>query len=395
MRILIVTSSTYIAHHGQAVFTVNLSEGLARKGHEVLAVAGSDRSHPYCEKINGVKLETLRTFSLTAIHPESYLPLFPSFTVNRILDEFKPDIIHIQDHYPICRALVLSARKRGIKVVGTNHFMPENIAPYVPLLSKIKPLFSWVLWRWMQEVYNRLDAVAVPSQTAAELLKKTGLRPSLSPISCGVDTNFFQPNSSVDTLIWRTRYGIEPDKKVFFFIGRVDREKRLDVIIRAFGLLRREDIQFVIAGRGAAKDGLVGLVEKLGLGKKVHFTGYIPNSDLPSLLNSIDIFTMPSEAELLSISSLQAMACARPMLVAEAVALPELVTAGENGYLFRPGNAEDAMLQINNLADHPEKWGTMGAASLARVQAHSHERIVSRYEELYRSVLFKKISHQT
>jgi len=124
--------------------------------------------------------------------------------------------------------------------------------------------------------------------------------------------------------------------------------------------------------------------------KKIHFTGFIPNSDLPSVLNSIDIFIMPGDAELLSIASLQAMACARPMLVADAVALPELVSANINGLLFCPGDVDDAVRCINNLADHPESWPTMGAASLDRVHTHSLESIVVRYVELYQAILASK-----
>ena len=387
MRILITASSNYIAFHGQAIFTINLAEGLARNGHEVTVAAGSDRGHPYCEKINGVQLETFRALSLKVIHPDSYLPFFPSFAAGRLLDTFRPDIVHIQDHYPLCRAMVLASAQRSIKLVGTNHFMPDNLAPYVPLVSKIKTFYNWVLWHWMREVYDRLDMVASPSQTAAEILKNIGLRPPVSPISCGVNTGLFRPDPSVDRLVWRARYGIDPYRKVFFFVGRVDREKRLDVIIRAIRLLNRDDIRFVIAGNGAAKVRLIALVRELGLEQKVHFTGFIPSTDLPSVLNSIDVFAMPSEAELLSIASLQAMAWARPMLVADAVALPELVTADGNGFLFRPGDVDDAARCMTALADHPERWASMGAASLEHVLPHGLERIVHRYEELYRAVL--------
>lgn len=387
MRILIATSANYIAFHGQAIFTVNLAEGLARNGHAVMAAAGSERGYPYREQINGVHLEALRALSLKIIHPDSYLPLFPSFATGRILDRFRPDIVHIQDHYPLSRAMLFAARRRGIKLVGTNHFMPDNLAAYIPLVSRIKPFYNWVLWHWMREVYDRLDAVACPSMTGMEMLKKVGLRSPVSSISCGVDTNLFRPDPSVDRLTWRNCYGIDPSRKVFFFVGRVDREKHLEVIIRAVRLLGRNDIQFVIAGNGAAKVSLVALVQELELEQKVHFTGYIPNTDLPSVLNSIDIFAMPSEAELLSIASLQAMACARPMLVADAVALPELVTANGNGLLFHPGDVDDAARCMAILVDHPERWPAMGSASLERVQAHSLDNIISRYEELYWAVL--------
>ena len=387
MRILIAASSNYIAFHGQAIFTINLAEGLARNGHTVMVAAGSERGHPYQSEINGVQLRAFRALSLKIIHPDSYVPIFPSFSAGRVLDSFKPDIIHIQDHYPLSRAMVFAAHRRKIKLVGTNHFMPDNLAAYVPIVSRIKPLYNWVLWHWMREVYDRVDAVAGPSQIAAKMLKDVGVKPDVVPISCGVNTNLFRPISGLDRTEWRKTYGIDPSKIVFFFVGRVDREKRLEVIIRAVHQLGREDIHFVIAGNGAAKVDLMELVKRLGLDEKVRFTGFIPNSDLPSILNSIDIFTMPGDAELLSIASLQAMACARPMLVADAVALPELVSNDCNGLLFRPGSVEDAARCMVALAAHPEKWSTMGAASFERVIPHSLENIVHRYEDLYKKVL--------
>ncbi len=387
MRILIAASSNYIAFHGQAIFTINLAEGLARNGHTVMVTAGSERGHPYHGNINGVQLEAVRALSLKMIHPDSYVPIFPSLSAGRILDLFQPDIVHIQDHYPLSRAMVFAARRRGLKIVGTNHFMPDNLAAYVPLVSKIKPFYNWVLWHWMREVYDRLDAVAGPSQTAVNMLKGVGLKPYALPISCGVNTNLFRPISPVDRKAWRASYGIDPNKTIFFFVGRVDREKCLDVIIRAVQLLNREDIHFIIAGTGAAKDSLMELMKNLGLQEKVRFTGFIPNSDLPSVLNSIDVFTMPGVAELLSIASLQAMACARPMLVADAVALPELVTENSNGLLFRPGDVDDAARCMTFLADNPERWALMGAASLERVKTHSLENIVHSYEDLYKAVL--------
>jgi glycosyltransferase involved in cell wall biosynthesis len=96
---------------------------------------------------------------------------------------------------------------------------------------------------------------------------------------------------------------------------------------------------------------------------------------------------MPSEAELLSIATLQAMGCARPVLAANAVALPELVTDAVNGYLFKPGDAADASHRMEWFLDNPGRWSGMGTASLEKVQPHSLENIVHEYETLYEKVL--------
>ena len=154
-------------------------------------------------------------------------------------------------------------------------------------------------------------------------------------------------------------------------MGRVDKDKRVDVLLRAMARLERDDIQLGVAGHGGASEYYEALARTLNLGQRVRFTGFIPNEDLHVLLNSVDIFTMPSDAELLSIASLEAMACGRPMLLADAVALPELVTPGVNGYLFKKGDPEDAAHYMELLADQRERWKEMGKASFERAQVHS------------------------
>ena len=81
------------------------------------------------------------------------------------------------------------------------------------------------------------------------------------------------------------------------------------------------------------------------------------------------------------------MACGLPLLVANAVALPELVTDGVNGYLFQPGDNADAARCMGKLADHPELWPDMGLAGRERIQAYSLETILQSNETLYEMVL--------
>jgi glycosyltransferase involved in cell wall biosynthesis len=81
------------------------------------------------------------------------------------------------------------------------------------------------------------------------------------------------------------------------------------------------------------------------------------------------------------------MACGLPVLAADAVALPELVTDNENGLLFHPGDVADAARGMNFFLDHPESWPAMGLVSLKRSQNHTLDHIVSEYEQFYLSVL--------
>jgi 1,2-diacylglycerol 3-alpha-glucosyltransferase len=372
---ILITGSTYApAFNGQSIFTTNLAEGLAKRRHEVWVVTPSDFGKPYQIDRNGVHIWTVYATELKFLHNQAYASFLPDREVKNIFTTFKPEIIHVQDHFPLSKCSLKFAYKYGVPAMGTNHFMPENLAPYVPVLPRMWPLFNRLLWWWMHRVFNHLDMATAPSYTAVEILKKQGLHVPLFPVSCGVNLERFYPDTSVRR---------EEICQQFLFVGRVDAEKRLDVLIRAIARIKRADIQFVITGSGAALHLYQTLAQELGVADQVLFTGFVPDLDLPLLLNSIDIFAMPSEAELLSIASLEAMASGRPLLVARSKALPELVTDNENGYLFEPGNVEDAVRCMVQLANHPEDWARMGAASLARVQSHSMENVLNRYETLY------------
>ena len=162
MRILIAGSTYPPALNGQAIFTRNLAEGLAKHGYEVYAIVPSDQGQAYHTQKNGVEIDYLKTVSLSFIHPlVIYTPFYIS-QVKHALTTFKPNIIHIQDHYPMCAFVVKAAKQHCIKVIGTNHFMPENLAPVVPQLSRFKSAFNWIAWRWMLMVFNRLDIAIAP-----------------------------------------------------------------------------------------------------------------------------------------------------------------------------------------------------------------------------------------
>ncbi len=383
MRILI-TSSTYApAMNGQAVFTTNLAEGLVKRGHQVLVVQDSHHRSASNTHINGVEIHDIPSVSLSLFHAGVYFSPFPRLYVKRLINTFRPDILHIQDHYPICGVAVHYAHSRRIKIVGSNHFVPENLAPYFPGISRVKPLFNWVLWQWMLSVYKHVDVISAQSDAAVNLIRRQGLKMPILPISCGIDLNLHRPNAMVDRKTIRQRFGIDLNKTVFLFLGRIDGEKRIDMLVRAMQQIPRNDIQMVIAGHGKVENSLRHLADDLNITDKVRFTGFIPSEDVPGLMNSVDVFVMPSEAELLSISTLEAMACGRPVLLANALALPELVKDGENGYLFKPGDVMDLVSKMNRLAEQSDRWAEMGMISRKIALNHSLDDTILKFETIY------------
>jgi 1,2-diacylglycerol 3-alpha-glucosyltransferase len=380
MRVLIAGTTYYPSLNGQAVFMVNLAEGLAGRGHDVAVLFPEAQS--FSKVRNGVQMEAVGSLNLGFIHAESYAP-FIFGKVRQVFESFRPEVVHVQDHYPLSVVVAREARRRGIPLIGTNHYSPASLEPYIPGAGWMKSLLDCVLWEWMLRLFRRLDYVTAPSPAAAAVLRDLGLRVPLQAVSCGTDLGRFYLDPSVDRLACRLQYGLDPSRKIFLYVGRVDKEKRIDVLLRAVHALQREEIQLAVAGQGADLARLQRMAHELQLGEKVHFTGPVRNEELNRLLNSVDVFTMAGEAESLSIASLEAMASGRPVLLADAFALPQLVAQGVNGYLFKSGDPQDAARYMGLLADQSARWVEMGRASIDLVKPHSLEQTLEQYTTIY------------
>lgn len=383
MRILIAGSTYYPSLNGQSIFTVNLAEGLARRGHDVAVLFPEPRASSRIR--NRVRLEAVGAIDLSFVHAQVYAAFFFG-KVPRVFDSFLPEMVHIQDHYPLSYAVVHEAKRRGLRIIGTNHYGPASLEPFIPGASWMKPVLDRILWEWMLRLYRTLDFVTAPSPAAVNLLRSLDLRVPSLPVSCGTNLSQFHPDPSVDRSACRRRYGLDPEQKLFIYVGRLDHEKRVDVLLHAVHLLQRDDVQLAIAGHGALLNHLQAMAEELRLDQRVRFVGPVKNEDLNELLNSADVFAMAGEAESLSIASLEAMASGRPVLLADAFALPQLVTPGLNGYLFKSGDAQDAARYMGRLADQPERWAEMGRASVEKVKPHSLDETIRHYEAVYAQI---------
>jgi glycosyltransferase involved in cell wall biosynthesis len=333
---------------------------------------------------NGVRVERIAALHLGMIHPHVYIAPFPAARVQQLVREFQPEVVHIQDHHRLSRAALQEARRCRIPVIGTNHFLPENILPFLKNLPRLQRLVSIPLWKMLLLVFDRLDLATTPSRTAAAILRAQEIRVPVRAISNGVDTTVFRPQPTVDRAAVRRKYGLDPQRALFLYVGRLDGEKRLDVLLQAAARSPRRDFQLAIAGVGRDESMLQSRLEQSGLQGRAVLIGFVPPSELPSLYNSADVFVMPSPEELQSIATLEAMACGKPVLAADARALPELVRPGVNGYLFRPGDALDAAARLDQILEERDRWPAMGAAGCHYVQEHSLNNTLAAYEIHYR-----------
>ncbi len=388
MKILIANDTYPPQLNGAAVATHRLVQGLAKRGHSVSVVAPnmayrdeehSDPSSP------GVTIHRIKSVPTRPLHPEFRITSWARIDakLERIFRSFQPDIVHIQNHFVVGHGCLRQSRKFGIPIVGTNHFMPENLLQYFP--KPLRPASSAVMWKHCMRVYNKLDCVLAPSHACLDLLRSSGLTAPARVISNGIDLQRFFGCPAPENI--REKYGIRPDVPTFLVVGRLEKDKKTDLVIRATAAAAaRGKVQTVVVGRGKDEAAFRGLAKRLGLDGVLVFTGFVPEEDLPGLYNISDVYVGAGAAELQGLAVMEAMATGLPILVASAVALPELVEDGVNGFLFEP-TVEDLAEKMLLMLGHRDRWEAMGKRGLADMQRHDMPVVLTEIEELYQEML--------
>lgn len=368
--------------NGAARFAERLAAGLAKRGHNVHVIAAAfDETH-------GTRIETHDGAQLTLHRLKSHrVPNHKSLRwvepwgltgqIEKILRAIGPDALHVQSHLLVGRFAIRAARRANVKTLATNHIMPENLIKYSFLPEFLhKPAMKFIWWD-AGRILRRMDAVTTPTRRAADLLERaTGLT-GVMAISCGIEASKFA--NAIPT------QNLNPQ---LLFLGRLDDEKRIHVLLKAVALLRdHPNVRVELVGDGGERKNLENLATVLGIADRVKFTGHITDSELPLAYERCTVFVMPSIAELQSIATMEAMASGRPVIAANAMALPHLVHDGDNGYLFEPDNAEDlaSKLRLVLEADSTE-LERLSQNSLHLIQSHDIGRTLDIFENLYRGV---------
>ncbi|WP_241843068.1 glycosyltransferase [Agromyces albus] len=379
LRILIGADTFTPDVNGAAKFAERLAAGLVERGHDVHVMApAASRKHGTWKEVHEGKEITAHRLNSWRWYPHDWLRFALPWRIRqnsaRVIDAVKPDVVHFQSHIIVGRGLSLEAEKRGIRIVGTNHFMPENMLEFTLLPAGWQEWAVGLAWKAARRTFGRAEAVTTPTRKAAQFLEKhTGLS-GVHAISCGIDAHKYEPS-------WQPR-----SENRILFVGRVTGEKQIDVLLRAFALLPAElDAKLEIVGGGDQKRNLEHMAVELGVADQVTFTGYVADDALRGAYHRASVLAMPSIAELQSIVTMEAMASALPIVAANAMALPHLVHDGENGYLFEPGSPEDLAAKLRVVLEAPPaEYRALKEGSLRLIAAHDIQRTISTFESLYR-----------
>ncbi|MEU4330554.1 glycosyltransferase [Nonomuraea dietziae] len=379
-RVLISTDTYPPDVNGAAVFTHRLATGLAERGNDVHVICQSEDGPAKATVEDGVIVHRLRSAPLL-VHPTMRVTV-PA-RLDRLVNAIQPDVLHTQGHFVVGRAAMAAARRNGVPIVATNHFMPDNLFQFAHIPAKLREKAGRLAWRDFIRVYARADHVTTPTPLAAGLLSEQGFEREVEAVSCGIDLTRFHPRS--EPKAWaRKAFGL-PDRETVLFVGRLDEEKRLDELVRALPYIVNEtDAQVALVGKGNQREPLERLARRIGVGDRVFFLGFVPDEAMPQAFAAADAFAMPGVAELQSIATLEAMASGLPVVAANAMALPHLVE--ENGFLYEPGDVIELARHLTALLTDTGLRDRAGKASRELALTHDHQASLARFEEIYAEV---------
>lgn len=375
MKILIGSDTYPPDVNGASHFTHRLASSLASRGHDVHVAAPSPTGRPYTEMLDGVVVHRVTSHRYPlVIEFRICMPWQAGPELTRLVDEVRPDVVHVQNHFITGRFLAKECRRRGVALVATNHFMPENLVELAHIPRWAQHRASAWAWKDVERVFGAAHVVTAPTPRAVELLTASTSLPAQA-VSCGIDT---APYAAA------AEHASHDGPPVVLFVGRLDQEKRVNELIDAAALVPDHlPFRLQIVGEGSYRARWEQQVERLGLTERTEFLGFVSSERLIELYGGCDIFVMPGVAELQSLVTLEAMSAGKPVIAADAMALPHLVHHGDNGWLFQPGDATELSERLASLLADAELRQRMGARSRSIVAAHGLDATIDRFEQIY------------
>lgn len=401
---------------------------LAERGHEILIIAPKYRK-PILYVVPGVTIKRYRSFSWMS-YEDVRVAIAPPGSLLRALSRFRPDVVHVQTPLTVGVVGVAVSSMLRLPIVETYHTYIPDFMRYVEpqKLLRLDRLQDRVLnsavferafeselwqkmaearenrkevlaeaaeiaraalgdlvpegrtefperfaWQFTRTVYNRADLVLTPSMTLKHELDAHGITVPVEHLSNGIDL-----------ALVRRKASYEPTGRLLH-AGRLGAEKNVDVVIDAFARVLEDQPRCTldVIGDGPAREQLEKRVKSLGLAGRVRMLGFMDRSALARAYCNYDAFVTASTIETQGIVLLEAMAAGLPVIGVDALAIPELVVDGRNGFVVAPGDPAalaDAMRRMLAGHDLRERFGN---ACVADVQQHSLDSVVTRLEAIY------------
>ena len=336
--------------NGVAITIKRLISTARNRGVEMTVItAGVHAGHA----IAGVKqFQSVGDFVLPE-YPELKLNFPPVLDVMDFIEREGFTRIHVSTPGTVGLLGLLIARMMNIPVAGTYH---TDIPQYVRSLTN-DDFLEQAAWSYMIWFYSQMEEVMVPSTGTREQLTSRGLPPErMKPLPRWVDTDSYSPEMR-NPSFWKIR-GVGLGRTVLLYVGRVSREKGLELLAEAFRELvdHGAAIALAVIGDGPCREEMEAALN----GYPALFTGYLAGEQLQRGYASADLFVFPSATDTFGNVVLEAQASGLPVIVSDEGGPRELMVDAETGMVFRAGSSAGLVSAIRAMISDPQRMTAMG-----------------------------------
>ncbi len=333
---ILMFSDTYPPFiNGVSTSVYNLFHTLRDHGNKVLLVTpAQERGEITLEDdvlyVPGFKLKRLYGYRV----PKPF-----DTEVMSYIKKFKPDVIHYHTDSTLGMFARIVARRLKLPIVYTYHTSYEDYTYYVThgFLDRAAKM---IVRGYSKVIANGTTEFITPSEKTKDSFRVTGNDLNINVIPTGIDFSLFD-DSLVDYARedeFKKAHHIGPNTKVFLVLGRIAKEKSMDVSIRGFAQFLSDhkgvDARLLIVGGGPAREELELLTHQLNIEEYVDFIGPVPASDVPFYYHLADIYTSASISETQGLTFMEAMASGDLVLARIADNLTGTIIEGQTGFFF-------------------------------------------------------------
>jgi len=289
----------------------------------------------------------------------------------------KTDVVFVQGPALISFISIILSKRYKKKCIGYMHIDPWEFFNKFLITVPGKILY-YVIRPFLKMAVNKFSLILVPYPKLIDYLREKGITPHIAVARLGVDIQRFSP--SKDKAVSKKKMGLDPEKTVVAYVGRISNEKNVRVLYEAIHKLEHpENFFFLMVG-----DGPSFLTKRFNESPNCQVTGFVTNVE--NYLQAADIFVMPSLTETTSLATLEAMSCGLPVIVTKVGFMQEYIKKEKNGLFFPKANPTMLALKLEKLQNDPELRASLGRQARRTItHAFSWERSINK---------IKKIIHQ-
>ncbi len=380
-------SDTYAPEiNGVVSSIITLQQGLEALGHEVYIITTNSSLtkvsyEDHVLRLPGIEIKKMYGYVLSS-------PLH--IRAQKMVKEMNLDVIHAHTEFGIGIFARIISHQFVLPLVITYHTTYEDYTHYVNVFNskQFEKMARKTVSKLSQIYIDTSDAIISPSDKTKQMLLGYGVKKDIHVIPTGLDLDRFDPrHTSVEEIkTLKESIGINELEKTILYVGRIAKEKSIDLIIDGFNEIQREDTHLVIVGDGPELDNLKKQAKRLSSNQRIHFLGRKPSKEIPQYYHMSDIFVSASLTETQGMTFVESFASHTPVFAREDDVLKELIKENETGYFF--DTAQNFAQKIETYLDLDEtQKSTIQNQSSEMAKPYARDAFIEKVLKVYRQAI--------